>query len=305
MLLIRRFEERVVRLFLDGKIPGMLHLYIGEEAVGTGVMAGLRREDFITSTHRGHGHFLAKGGDPNLMMAELMCRATGYCKGKGGSMHIADLSLGHLGANGIVGGGLTIAAGAGLAMKLKGRDTVVVCFFGDGAVNIGEFHEALNMAGLWQLPVVFVCENNLYGLSTALGRACAVSDIATRAAGYNMPGLVVDGMDVRAVKNAAAGAIQRARAGTGPSLLVCNTYRFLGHSRSDPCPYRTKEEEQEWKSRCPVATFSQMLIDEGVLTTDEIERLEAEVQAVLDRAVDFGLTSPDPDPSTLMDDIYA
>lgn len=305
MLLIRRFEERVAQLFMDGKIPGMLHLYIGEEAVGVGVISSLKREDLITSTHRGHGHFLAKGGDPNLMMAELMGRATGYCKGKGGSMHIADITLGHLGANGIVGGGLTVAAGAALAQRIKGSNAVVVCFFGDGALNIGEFHESLNMAGLWKLPVVYVCENNMYGLSTPISKACAVADVAKRAESYNMPGATVDGMDVLAVKSEAQKAIDRARAGEGPSFLVCNTYRFLGHSRSDACPYRTKDEEAKWKSRCPVTSFQSKLLSEGIITSNEIKALDDDVQQVVDLAVEFGLSSPYPEPSSLKEDIYA
>lgn len=305
MLLIRRFEERVAQLFMEGKIPGMLHLYIGEEATGVGVISCLEKEDLITSTHRGHGHFLAKGGDPNLMMAELMGRATGYCKGKGGSMHIADISLGHLGANGIVGGGLTIATGAALAQTVKGSDNVVVCIFGDGALNLGEFHESLNMAGLWRLPIVYVCENNLYGLSTSIKKACAVEDVAGRARGYNMPGATVDGMDVLAVKNEAQKAIDRARAGEGPTLVICNTYRFLGHSRSDPCPYRTKEEESEWKKRCPVSCFREQLLSEGILTPNEAEEMDNFAAGVVDQAVEFGLGSPYPDPRALAEDIYA
>ena len=305
MLLIRRFEERVAQLFMEGKIPGMLHLYIGEEAVGVGVISCLRNEDLITSTHRGHGHFLAKGADPNLMMAELMGRAAGYCKGKGGSMHIADMSLGHLGANGIVGGGFTIATGAALAQTVKGNDNVVVCFFGDGALNIGEFHESLNVAGLWRLPIVYVCENNLYGLSTHIRKACAVEDVAGRAKGYNMPGATVDGMNVVAVRKEAQKAVDRARAGEGPSFLVCNTYRFLGHSRSDPCPYRTKEEEVQWNKRCPVFCFRERLLSEGVLTPAEAGELDDCCIGVVDRAVEFGSSSPYPDPSTLMEDIYA
>jgi pyruvate dehydrogenase E1 component alpha subunit len=305
MLLIRRFEERVAQLFMDGKIPGMLHLYIGEEAVGVGVISCLRKTDWITSTHRGHGHFLAKGADPSLMMAELMGKSTGYCGGKGGSMHIADIELGHLGANGIVGGGLTIAAGAALASKIKGRDDVAVCFFGDGALNIGEFHEALNMAGLWKLPVVYVCENNLYGLSTHVNRACAVNDISKRAAGYAMRGVNVDGMDVLAVRSEAEKAVRRARKGNGPTLIVCNTYRLLGHSRSDACPYRTKEEEVEWKARCPIAAFQQRLLTSGEMASHDLEELDAQVHAVVNASVEFALSSPEPDRSMLLEGIYA
>ena len=305
MLLIRRFEEIVAQLFMEGKIASMLHLYIGEEAAGVGVISCLRKADLITSTHRGHGHFLAKGADPNLMMAELMGRATGYCKGKGGSMHIADISLGHLGANGIVGGGIPIATGAALFSKIKKNDAVVVCFFGDGALNIGEFHESLNMAGLWKLPILYVCENNVYGLSTHIKRACAIENIAKRAESYNMPGVTVDGMDVLAVRNETQKALDRIRSGKGPVFLVCNTYRFLGHSRSDNCPYRTKEEEAFWKSRCPISLFESKLLSGGIMTSLEIESLDNEVRRVVDQSVEFGLNSPYPDPSTLKEDIYA
>ena len=247
MLLIRRFEEMVKQLYLSNEVKGMLHLCIGQEAVATGVMSVLRPDEYIVSNHRGHGHFIAKGADIKLMMAELFGKSTGYCKGKGGSMHIADIDFCHLGANGIVAAGLPIAVGAALAFKdIKKTGQIVVCFFGDGALNMGEFHEALNLAGLWKLPVVFVCENNMYAISTHVKNTCAIKDIAKRAESYDMPGVTVDGMDVLAVRAEAEKLVKRARAGKGPSLLVCQTYRFLGHGRNPDCSlYRTKEEEKE------------------------------------------------------------
>lgn len=305
MLLIRRFEEKVAELFMRGQIVGMLHLYIGEEAVAVGVCSALKRSDYITSTHRGHGHCIGRGADVKLMMAELFGKSTGYCRGKGGSMHIADISLGNLGANGIVGGGITIAAGAALACQYKETDQVVVCFFGDGALNTGEIHESFNLAALWKLPVVFVCENNQYAISTSVKRACSIDDIAKRAEAYNMPGVNVDGMDVLAVRKEAETAVRRARAGDGPTFMVCHTYRFLGHSRSDPCPYRTKEEEAEWKARCPIKTFREKLIADGVITEEKIDRLEKEITRQIEDAVEFAKESPYPQAADLEKDIYA
>ena len=248
MVLIRRFEETIKELYMKGIIQGMLHLCIGQEAVAVGVMSVLNEDEYIVSTHRGHGHFIAKGADIRLMIAELFGKRTGYCKGKGGSMHIADINLGHLGANGIVGESLPIATGAALAFKeIKQTNQIVVCFFGDGALNTGEFHESLNLASLWKLPVVFVCENNMYAISTNVRRACAIEDIAKRADSYGMPGETVDGMDVVGVRKKAEVAVTRARNKEGPSLLICQTYRFLGHGRNPDCSlYRTKKEEEEW-----------------------------------------------------------
>lgn len=306
MVLIRIFEERVREEYMKGKIRGMLHLYIGEEAVAVGACSVLRKGDYITSTHRGHGHFIAKGADVKLMMAELFGKATGYCKGKGGSMHIADINLGHLGANGIVSEGMPIATGAGIAIQIKGTSQVVVCFFGDGALNMGEFHESLNLAGLWKLPVVYICENNLYALSTFVKRACAIDDVSKRAESYGMPGVTVDGMDVLAVRKEMEVAVARARKGEGPGLLICNTYRFLGHGRNpDTTLYRTREEEKEWKERCPIKNFQNKLIKEGIITKDGVEIMEKEVQGRIDEAVKFAEESPYPCIEDVDKDIYA
>jgi len=307
MMLIRRFEEMIKRLYMEGTIKGMLHLCIGQEAVAVGVMSVLREDEYIVSNHRGHGHFIAKGADLRLMMAELFGKSTGYCKGKGGSMHIADIDLCHLGANGIVGAGLPIAVGAALAFKeIKKTGQIVVCFFGDGALNIGEFHESLNLAGLWTLPVVFVCENNLYAISSHVENTCAVKDIAKRAEGYNMPGVTVDGMDVLAVRNAAEEAVKRARAGKGPSLLVCQTYRFLGHGRNPDCSlYRTKEEEEKWKRRCPINAFKAKLLGEKLITEEIVENMGNQIVQEIDLAVKFAGESPFPAAEDLESDIYA
>jgi pyruvate dehydrogenase E1 component alpha subunit len=307
MLLIRRFEERVRQLYMEGIVKGMLHLCIGQEAVAVGVMSVLKKDEYITSNHRGHGHFIAKGADIRLMMAELFGKSTGYCKGKGGSMHIADIELGHLGANGIVGAGLPIAVGAALAFKdIKKTGQIVVCFFGDGALNMGEFHESLNLAGLWKLPVVFVCENNLYAVSTHVENACAIIDIAKRAESYGMPGATVNGMDVLTVREAAEKAVKRARAGDGPSLLVCQTYRFLGHGRNPDCSlYRTKEEEKEWQERCSINTLQAKLLDENVITKESIDTMEKEIAREIDLAVTFAHESPFPGAEDLESDIYA
>jgi len=307
MLLIRHFEEKIKQLYMNGVVKGMLHLCIGQEAVAVGVMSVLKANEYIVSNHRGHGHFIAKGADIRLMMAELYGKSTGYCKGKGGSMHIADIDLCHLGANGIVGAGLTIAVGAALAFKdIKKTGQIVVCFFGDGALNIGEFHESLNLAGLWKLPVVFVCENNSYAISTHVRDACAIKDIAIRAQSYGMPGITVDGMDVLAVRAEAEKLVKRARAGKGPSLLVCQTYRFLGHGRNPDCSlYRTKEEEKEWKLRCPINTFQARLLEENIIIKETIENMEKEVEQEIDLAVRFAEESPFPVAEDLESDIYA
>ena len=307
MLLIRRFEEMIKQLYMKGTIKGMLHLCIGQEAVAVGAMSVLKKDEYIVSNHRGHGHFLAKGADIRLMMAELFGKSTGYCKGKGGSMHIADIDLCHLGANGIVGAGLTIAVGAALAFKdIKKTGQIVVCFFGDGALNIGEFHESLNLAGLWDLPVVFVCENNLYAVSSHVEKTCAIKDIAKRAESYGMPGTTVDGMDVLAVRKAAEESVKRARTGKGPSLLVCQTYRFLGHGRNPDCSlYRTKEEEEKWKQRCPINTFKAKLLSEKIITEETVENMENQITQEIDLAVKFAGESPFPIAEDLESDIYA
>jgi pyruvate dehydrogenase E1 component alpha subunit len=307
MVRIRLFEEAAGRLAEANKLPGFLHLYVGEEAVAAGVCAALTDEDQITSTHRGHGHLIAKGGDFRRMMAELMGKATGYCKGKGGSMHISDLSLGILGANGIVGGGLPIAVGAGFTNRYRGTDTVSVAFFGDGASNIGAFHEAANMAAALALPVVFVCENNEYGEYTRRDRSQANDDVVDRAAGYGMPGAIVDGMDVVAVHEAALAAVARARGGGGPSMIEAKTYRFFNHHGVQNLgqKYRTDEEVLAARERDPITLFETRLADLGVLDADGAAAVRAEVQAAVDEAVAFAEESPLPDPAGILADVYS
>ncbi|MGI9595959.1 MAG: thiamine pyrophosphate-dependent dehydrogenase E1 component subunit alpha [Acidimicrobiales bacterium] len=306
MVRIRHFEEAAGRLAEANRLPGFLHLYVGEEAVAAGVCVALRNEDQISSTHRGHGHLVAKGGDFKRMMAELMGKATGYCNGKGGSMHISDLDLNMLGANGIVGGGVPIAVGAGLANKYKGTDNVSVVFFGDGSTNIGAFHEAANMAAALELPVVFVCENNEYGEYTPREQTMAITDVVDRAAGYGMPGVIVDGMDVIAMYEAAREAVARARAGEGPSFIEAKTYRFYNHHGVQVLgvKYRTDEELERWKQRDPIDMLEARLPDLGVLTTEEIEAVHADVEAQIEEAIQFADDSPLPDGATLLDDVY-
>ncbi len=301
---IRLFEERVSELFAAGKFGGFVHLYIGEEAVAAGVCASLRENDYITSTHRGHGHLISKGGDIKQMMAELFGRSTGYCKGKGGSMHIADLDLGILGANGIVGAGGPIAVGAGFAAKYKNTDNVSVCFFGDGASNQGTTAEAMNMAAAWNLPVVFINENNLYGISCCTNKSMRVSDVADKAAAYDIPGIVVDGNDVVAVYEAAAEAIKSAREGKGPSLIECKTYRHKGHFEGDPCVYRPEDEVTEWKAKDPVARFEEKLLSMNVFTGKQVEEATAAIQSDVDEAVRFAEESPFPKPEEVITDVY-
>lgn len=301
---IRMFEIRVSELFAAGKIPGFVHLYAGEEAVATGVCANLRGADYITSTHRGHGHLIAKGGDLKSMMAEVLGKKNGYCKGKGGSMHIADVDLGILGANGIVGAGPPLATGAALACQYKGNDSVAVCFFGDGASNQGTTHEAMNLATCWKLPVVFVTENNMYGISSCTRNSMCVPNIADRAGAYDMPGVVVDGNDVMAVYEAAREGIKRAREGQGPSLIECKTYRHRGHFEGDPCVYRSPEEVQEWKEKDPIPRFEKKLVDLGVLTQQKIEEIKASLAKLIVEAERFAEESPYPDISELTQDLY-
>lgn len=305
MLRIRYFEEQVDAFFAKGMIHGTTHLYIGEEAVAVGACSILEPSDYVASTHRGHGHCLAKGGDLKLMMAELMGKATGYCKGKGGSMHIADFSLGILGANGVVAGGIPLATGAALALKIQKKPQVVLCFFGDGAVAEGSFHESVNLAGVWKLPVVFICENNLYGMSNLVHKALASQDFAVRAASYGMPGESVDGNDVRAVSEAVGRAVERARAGDGPSLIECLTYRWKGHSKSDANRYRTKDEIESWKERCPIRRFRAWAIETGLLTGEEADAVDAAVRQEISEAVQFAQDSPEPALDTLYEHVYA
>lgn len=302
---IRLFETKLQEFFAAGRIPGFVHLYIGEEAVATGACASLTDTDSITSTHRGHGHLIAKGGNLKLMMAEIFGKSSGYCKGKGGSMHIADFDLGILGANGIVGGGGPLAVGAGLAAKYRKTKDVTVCFFGDGASNQGTTQEALNLASAWKLPVVFVNENNGYGISCPQCKSMAVTDIADRAAAYDMPGVVVDGNDVLAVYEAVGEAVKRARKGEGPSLIECKTYRWRGHFEGDACTYRCDEELKEWIAKDPIPRFEEKLVENGVLKADGVAKIKAELAAELDEAIAFAEKSPLPEPSALLDDVYA
>jgi len=301
---IRMFEERVSELFAGGKIPGFVHLYVGEEAVAAGVCAALKPEDYITSTHRGHGHLIAKGGDLKLMMAELFGKKTGYCKGKGGSMHIAAIELGMLGANGIVGGGPPIAAGAALAAQYQGKDSVAICFFGDGASNQGTTHEAMNLAACWKLPAVFVVENNQFGEFTHQSKHQTIEDIADRAAGYDIPGVVVDGNDVMAVYEAASEAVSRARQGKGPTLLECKTYRVRGHFEGDAMAYRDPEEAKEWMAKDPIERFQDKLLEKGILTLKDQEKIKSAIEKELEEAVRFADESPFPDPGELTTDVY-
>ena len=309
MQTIRQFESRVKEIFQEGKIPGFVHVSIGEEASATGVAAALTDTDYITSTHRGHGHLIAKGGDVKPMMAELFGKKTGYCKGKGGSMHIANFELGILGANGIVGAGLPIATGAGLAAKVRGSGEVAACFFGDGASNEGTFHESLNLAAAWKLPVVYVCENNLYGEFTAGRDVTSVKDIADRARGHDMPGVVVNGNDVVEVYEATREAVERARKGDGPTLLECKTYRWEGHVVGEEAflgkrSYRPADEIEAWKKRCPLTGFEQRFVP-GSFSAEELEAVRTEVGKRIDEAVQFALDSPLPAPEEALDDMFS
>ena len=302
---IRRFEEAVDDLFARGLMHGTMHLSIGQEASATGTCSALRDDDAITSTHRGHGHCIAKGADLERMMAELLAKETGYCRGRGGSMHIADVATGNLGANGIVAGGIPIAAGAGLAYRLRGLDRVVVSFFGDGAANEGAFHEAVNLAAIWKLPVVSLCENNKYGMSFSTEKSFAIENIAERAAGYGIPGVTVDGNDVEAVHEAVGNAVARARQGEGPTLVESVTYRWKGHSKSDKNLYRTKEEIAEWRERDPILRFERAVLDRGVLDQAAVEAARAQATQDVRNAVRAANAAPDARPDDLLDAVYA
>lgn len=304
MQTIRVFEERASKEFAAGKVPGFVHLYDGEEAVAVGLCAHLTDEDYITSHHRGHGHCIAKGVDLRAMVAELLGREAGACRGKGGSMHIADVNKGMLGANGIVGGGFPLAAGAGLTAKTNGRGQVAVCFFGDGAANQGTFHEGLNLAGIWKLPVIFVAENNGYAESTPVSYHMSCRDIADRAAGYGMPGVTVDGLDVFAVYEAAGEAIARARRGEGPSLIECKTYRYHGHFEGDAVLYRTKEEEAAYHARDPITALHRSLIDRGIANDAELHAIDKKVQNSIDLAWQYAEAAPFPAPEEALTDVY-
>lgn len=306
MQTIRVFEERASADYHAGKIYGVVHCYIGEEAVAVGVCTALEKGDQIISTHRGHGHCIAKGADLNRMMAELYGRATGYCKGKGGSMHIADFGIGMLGANGIVAGGIGIVTGAGLAAQMDGQGRVAVSFFGDGASNAGPLHECLNIAAAWKLPMVYVCENNLYAAQTAAAATHAMPDIAGRAAGYGIPGVIVDGNDIFAVHQAAARAVERARRGEGPTLIECKTFRWRAHTERKGQPdFRTEDEIAAWKKKDPIARLVDQMKAQGALTDEGWKQLQGEVQRAIDASVAFAEASPFPTPESALEDMYA
>lgn len=304
MRLIRTFEDQVADLFAAGRLPGFVHLYAGEEAIAVGVAAHLGADDYLTSTHRGHGHSIAKGVDVRAMMAELFGKRTGTCKGKGGSMHIADVDLGMLGANGIVGGGGPLACGAGLTLKTLGRPGVVVSFFGDGGAEQGTMHEAMNLAAIWKLPVVFVCENNLFAESTPWTYHASARNLADRAAAYGMPGALVDGHDVFAVFEAAGEAVARARRGEGPSLIEARGFRYYGHFQGDPLTYRTAEQESEWRAKDPLVLFRTRVLEQGLVTAEELAAIDDAARQRVAEAVAFAEDSPYPEPSELLDDVY-
>lgn len=304
MLKIRMFEENIVKLFKAGELPGWLHVYIGEEAVATGVCLNLTIKDYITSTHRGHGHCIAKGANIKNMMAELYGKKTGCCSGRGGSMHISDASVGILGANGIVGGGIPIATGAALGCQYLKEGRIVVSFFGDGASDEGSFHESLNLASIWKLPVIYVCENNLYAETNPLNMHLNVKNIADRARAYNIPGIIVDGMDVIDVYNKINKVASDIRNGDGPVLVEAKTYRYRGHYEGDPEVYRTKEEVNEWKMKDPILKLEEKIIKERILTLSEIENIKKVVQNEIEEAIEFGRKSPEPLKEEAMDNVY-
>lgn len=307
MLTIRRFEEKAIELFEHNLIRGNIHPCIGQEAVSVGVCLSLRRDDYMLNTHRGHGNCIAKGADLKRMMAELLGKSTGYCKGKGGSMHIADFEGGNLGANGIVGGGLAIAVGAGISIQNRGTDQVVACFFGDGAVNQGTFHESMNLAAIWKLPVIFICENNQYALSTPIRDAISILKISDRALAYGIPGITIDGNDVTEVYIQMREAVERARSGEGPTLLDCVTYRFFGHFTGDPgrgITYRSREEMEEWLGRCPIKRLREYLFREGLLSDEKEEEIQSNVKRSIEEAIRFAQESPFPDPEEATQDLF-
>ena len=297
MYLIRYFEEKAEALYAMGKIHGTMHLSIGQEASAMGACLALRPDDLMLSTHRGHGHCIAKGADLKLMMAEFFGKAIGYCRGRGGSMHIADVEGGNLGANGVVGGGIPLAPGVGLSLKMQKTDKVCLTFFGDGAANEGAFHESLNLSAIWKLPVVYVCENNQYGMSMSVKRACSAERISQRAVSYNIPGVTVDGNDLMEVYQAVKEAVERARAGEGPSLIENVTYRWRGHSKSDRQRYRTREEVKEWQTRDPIARLRAKLLETGLFNEAELDQTAAEAQHIIEDSVAFAEAAAEPDPA--------
>ncbi|CAA9472598.1 MAG: Acetoin dehydrogenase E1 component alpha-subunit [uncultured Rubrobacteraceae bacterium] len=305
MLLSRHFDEKVNDLYAEGKVHGTAHFYVGQESVAVGAISALKEGDVITSTHRGHGHAIAFGLDVDRMAAELLGQATGYCHGKGGSMHIADVSAGMLGANGIVGGSMGIACGAAWAFKRRGQDNAAICFFGEGATNEGIFHETLNMAAIWKLPVIFLCENNQYGMSMSVKRATAIEHISDRASAYGMPGVTVADSTLDEVHNATREALDRARAGEGPTLMEAITYRYLGHSKSDANLYRTREEISTWRKQDPIQRFATVLEAEGALEEGEWRKLEEETRVRIEEAFEKASREPDPQPESALEDVYA
>lgn len=306
MKLIRQFETLVSNLYAKNRIPGFVHLYIGQEAVATGACNALRKDDFITSTHRGHGHVIAKGGDVKKMMAELYGKETGYCHGKGGSMHITDMEIGMLGANGIVSGGIPIAVGAAYgAAKIHKTDQVALSFFGDGATSEGPLYEALTFSSAWKLPMIFVCENNLFGVSTNLERISPSTDVAPRVAGWGIPTTIVDGNDVLAVRGATLKAVERARSGEGPSFIECKTWRHHGHFEGENPTYRDGKEHEEWMERDPIPNYRKKLVEDFNIETRELDEIDARIEKLLAEAVDFAESSPFPKPEEAMDHLYA
>jgi len=305
MYQIRHFENETEQFIIRGMIHGTCHLYTGEEATAVGAIYAINDDDYITSTHRGHGHCIAKGADLNIMMAELLGKRTGYCKGKGGSMHIADVGSGNLGANGVVGGSIGIATGAALTCKMKKNGKIVVCFFGDGAANQGIFHGSINMASIWDLPIIYLCENNVYGMSTSVKEAFNIEKISDRKCAYGIEGLTIDGNNLVEVFNAVSHFTGECRAGRGPVLIESLTYRWMGHSKSDAQVYRTKEEIKQWVEKDPIERYKKILINQKILTEKEDRDLEKEAISQIEEAAKFARESPFPEPSEVEDDVYA
>ena len=305
MVRIRQFENEVEKNVQHGHLHGTTHLYNGQEAVAVGVCSALQNGDYISSTHRGHGHAIAMGADIHKMMAEMFGKITGYSKGKGGSMHIADIEEGNLGSNGVVGGGIPIAVGAGLSMQMQQKNNVVACFFGDGAINEGSFHEALNMASIWQVPVIFICENNMYGMSSAIGDMTNIDQLSKRAVAYGIPGVTIDGNDVLAVKETVERAVERARNGAGPTFIEAKTYRFKGHSKSDKQLYRMEEEVEAYKKRDPIIQLEQKLLGAAIDAADRIKAIQRTVQREVEAATEFATVSDEPGIDELYTDVYA
>lgn len=302
---IRYFEEKAEELYGRGLVHGTMHLSVGQEGSAVGSNTAIRPDDLIIHHHRGHGHTIAKGADITLMMAEFLGKEPGYCRGRGGSMHIADIPGGNLGATGVVGSGIPTAVGIALALQMQDSDQVLLCFFGDGATNLGEFHESLNMASIWDLPVVFICENNQYGMSMAVQRAADIDRLSIRAVSYGMRGVSVDGNDVLAVHQAVKEAAERARAGEGPSFIENVTYRWRGHSKSDRNLYRTKEEIENWKERCPIERFADILVEYGIMDRERVKAIDEEAAESIDRAAEQAITFPEPNPDELEQEVYA